>query len=77
MSASSDRLYSDRQAAPQGLVNLKLSFVGANPEPEFRPVGRSDTKVSYLLGADRQSWRSDVPVWTGVRYEEIYPGLDL
>jgi uncharacterized repeat protein (TIGR01451 family) len=60
---------------PRG-VNLKLSFVGANPQLRLEPFGRQATTVSYLLGGDRR-WHPDVPAWAGVRYRDLYPGVDL
>ena len=33
--------------------------------------------MSYLIGNDPQQWHSDVPVWSGVRYRDLYPGIDL
>ena len=36
-----------------------------------------DAKVSFLTGADPSQWRADVPAWAGVRYVELYPGIDL
>lgn len=62
---------------PRQGVNLKLSFVGANPHPRIEPFDRLDTKVSYFLGNDPEQWQTDVPVWGGVRYVDIYPGVDL
>lgn len=71
----------DREAGLQGAtaqrVNLRLSFTGANPHPIIEPFDRVDTHVSYFLGADADQWRADVPVWGGVRYRDLYPGLDL
>jgi len=29
------------------------------------------------LGNDEDKWRSNVPVWGGVRYKNLYPGIDL
>lgn len=58
-------------------VNLKLTFVGANPNPRLEPFGRSTTKVSFFTGQNAAQWRPDVPVWSGVRYADLYPGLDL
>ena len=58
-------------------VNLKLSFVGANPHPRLEPVEEQDAKVSFLTGADPSQWRADVPAWAGVRYVDLYPGIDL
>lgn len=58
-------------------VNLKLSFVNANPAPTIEPFDRLETHVSYFIGDDPQQWRPDVPVWGGVRYKDLYPGIDL
>ncbi|MEW5989101.1 MAG: SBBP repeat-containing protein [Chloroflexota bacterium] len=58
-------------------VHVRLSFVGANPVPRLEPFGRLDTRVSYLIGNDPAGWRPDVPVWSGVRYVDLYPGLNL
>jgi len=58
-------------------VNLKLSFVGANPHPRLEPFNRLDTHVSYFIGNDPGKWHPDVPVWGGVRYVDLYPGIDL
>ncbi len=58
-------------------VNLKLSFEGANPTPQLEGFGRIDTHISYFLGNDPAQWHPDVPVWSGVRYVDIYPGVDL
>jgi len=58
-------------------VNVKLSFVGANPQPRLEPFDRLETSVNYFLGDDPARWRTDVPVWGGVRYVDLYPGVDL
>ena len=62
---------------PSKAVALKLSFVGANSHPRLEPFNRLDTNVSYFFGSDPEGWRPGVPVWGGVRYEGLYPGLDL
>jgi len=56
---------------------LKLSFVGAHPHPRLAPFNRLDPHVSYFVGRDPAKWRADVPVWGGVRYVDLYPGVDL
>ena len=58
-------------------VNLRLSFPNANPQPRLEPFDRLDTHVSYFMGADPEQLHVDVPVWGGVRYVDLYPGLDL
>ncbi|MEA3309943.1 MAG: hypothetical protein U9Q70_10585, partial [Chloroflexota bacterium] len=58
-------------------VNLKLSFPGANPSPRLEPFNRLETAVSYYRGQDPANWRTNAPTWGGVRYVELYPGVDL
>lgn len=58
-------------------VNIKLGFVGAAPHPRLEPFDRLDTHVSYFTGNAPEQWHADVPVWRGVRYVNIYPGVDL
>jgi hypothetical protein len=64
-------------STPRRGVNLKLSFAGANPQPRLVPFGRLDTHVSYFIGNNSTQWRTDVPVWSGVRYVDLFPGVDL
>ncbi len=58
-------------------ANLRLSFAGASPNPRLEPFDRLDTTISYLIGSDPDQWRAAVPVWGGVRYAGLYPGIDL
>ncbi|MCC6192210.1 MAG: hypothetical protein IT318_24530 [Anaerolineales bacterium] len=62
---------------PVGFNNLRVSFAGANPAPALAGTDRLDTQVSYFQGSDPGAWQADVPVWAGVRYTALYPGLDL
>jgi hypothetical protein len=62
---------------PRKAVNIKLSFPGANPHPRMEPFYRLDTVVSYFIGNDPAKWHVAVPVWGGVRYVGLYPGVDL
>ena len=65
-----------RGAGGEGL-HLRLRFLGANPHPRLEPFQRLETHVSYFIGNDPAKWRADVPVWGGVRYVGLYPGVDL
>ncbi len=58
-------------------VNLRFTFVGANPNPQIVGFDPLDTRLSYFTGSDPAQWRSDVPVWGGARYVDLYPGVDL
>ena len=62
---------------PKKGVALKLTFPGGNDSPKIEPFGRLETKISYFRGGDPEKWTADVPVWSGVRYVDLYPGVDL
>ena len=63
-------------AEPQRGVMLKLTFPGANRGVRVEPFTQIDTKVSYLSVASIAG-ESAAPAWGGVRYANIYPGIDL
>ncbi|MBN1318030.1 MAG: hypothetical protein JXA42_21285, partial [Anaerolineales bacterium] len=67
----------DRGSEPRKGVNIKLSFTGANPSPTIEPFDRLETSMNYFIGNDPEQWRTKVPVWGGVRYVDLYPGVDL
>lgn len=58
-------------------ANLKLTFPGSNPDVRIEPFDPLTTTVSYFIGNDPMQWRADVPVWGGVRYVDLYQGVDL
>lgn len=62
-------------------VHVKLSFVGANPHSRPVPFDPQPTHVSFFRGQEggQESGQrhAGVPVWGGVRYPELYPGVDL
>ena len=60
----------------QGAI-LHLTFPHARRHPRLVPFGRQNVVVNYYRGNDPARWRTGVPVWSGVRYEDLYPGVDL
>ncbi len=62
---------------PRQAVNLKITFVDAQSQPTIEPLERMNTRLSYFLGNEASQWQPDVPVWNGVRYKNVYPGVDL
>lgn len=59
------------------VVNLKLTFLGANPNGRIESFEPLPATVSYFLGDDPSQWHAAVPVYGGVRYVDLYPGIDL
>ena len=65
------------QTRPTHGVHLWLSFPGANPHPRLEPFDRQDVALNYYRGNDPAQWHTRVPAWGGVRYVDLYPGVDL
>jgi len=62
---------------PRKGVALRVTFPGSNPNLRLEPFQRLKTSVSYFIGNDPARWRTNVPVYAGVRYVDLYPGIDL
>jgi hypothetical protein len=56
---------------------LHLKLLRANPAAKVIGVNELPGKTNYLTGNDPEKWRTHVPTYDRVRYEEIYPGIDL
>ena len=55
----------------------RLQLVGANPNATLAGEGELPGKSNYFLGNDPKQWRTNVPTYAKVRYENVYPGIDL
>jgi uncharacterized repeat protein (TIGR01451 family) len=56
---------------------VRMRLVGANPGAEIAGTGPLPGKSNYLVGNDPHYWRTGIPQFAGVRYESVYPGIDL
>lgn len=56
---------------------IEMRMVGA--QADVRPEGFQPltTRVSYFSGTDASGWRADLPAFAGVRYRELYPGIEM
>lgn len=65
---------------PKGAVkvnSLQMKLAGANPNPSLAAANPLPGKSNYILGNDPAKWRTGVPQFGRVRYEDVYPGIDL
>src|ERR1035437_9042299 len=58
-------------------AHAEMRFAGANPAVEAEPIRRLPGKTNYLRGSDPARWRTGVTQFGGVRYANLYPGVDL
>ncbi len=67
------------QMPKQKLERLAISakFIGANPQAVFYGDGRLPHNNNYFLGNDPAAWYTDIPNYSSIIYENIYPEIDL
>ena len=58
-------------------LSIKSVFAGANPRPQVSGEVIMPHKSSYFIGLDSTAWRTDVPSYRRVLFQDIYPGIDL
>jgi hypothetical protein len=54
-----------------------MKLAGANPNATVAGTDLLPGKTNYFLGNDPAKWRPGVPQYGRVRYENIYPGINL
>jgi hypothetical protein len=76
--SSSAALASSAVSPPkQESAVLRMRLVGANPEPQVVGVDELPGKSNYFIGNDPSNWRTNVPHYRKVKYQDVYPGIDL
>src|SRR5204863_3868068 len=58
-------------------VTLRMSLVGAARKPLVSGLDEQPGKANYFIGKDRSKWRTNVPTYAKVQYQNVYPGIDL
>jgi fibronectin type 3 domain-containing protein len=62
----------------RGAVSVvAMGLVGANTAPNVTGVDPLPGRSNYLIGNDRDQWKTDIANYAKVRYDEVYPGIDL
>src|SRR5947208_7962193 len=56
---------------------LRMKIEGANPSPPATGLDPLPGIVNYFIGDDPAQWRTNVPTYAKVRYDGLYPGVDL
>jgi len=63
--------------SPQARAAVRMRLMGANRQPRISGLGELPGKTNYFLGHDPKQWRRDVPTYRQVKYEQVYPGVDV
>jgi hypothetical protein len=56
---------------------LRMKLAGARPNASLSAVDPLPGKSNYFIGNNPAKWRTGVPQFARVRYENVYPGINL
>lgn len=74
--AAAPSSYAPPAAAVAGHA-YRVRLLEANPTPVLAGEDRQLTYHNYFLGNDPAHWASHVPLFAGVRYQQVYAGVDV
>ncbi len=69
------QLTADQEPPTSDVLRMKLT--GANAEPKITGLERRPSVSNYFVGNDPARWRTNVPGYAKVKYESVYPGIDM
>jgi hypothetical protein len=56
---------------------VRLALAGANPGAKAEALDLQPGESNYLIGNDPAKWRRNIPNFARVKYQSVYPGVDL
>ena len=56
---------------------LRMNLVGADANARLNGEQELQGKVNYLIGNDRTKWRTGIPTFRKVHYDDVWPGVDM
>jgi hypothetical protein len=62
---------------PEAAHVVRMRLVGANPNARTVGLDELPGRSNYFIGNDPKKWRTNVPNYTRVMFEGVYPGVDL
>jgi hypothetical protein len=74
---SRDPFHRFYQPLPACTDVVRMKLLGANPDPKIEGIDELPGKSNYLIGNDPAKWRINIPSYARVRYQDVYPGVDL
>src|SRR6478672_5869356 len=58
-------------------ANFQMNLLGAAARPRAVGVDPLSGTISDFAGNDRSRWRTNITAYSAVRFERVYPGIDL
>jgi uncharacterized repeat protein (TIGR01451 family) len=66
-----------RNGDPRHDSAFRLRMLGANPAPAASGDALQPGQSNYIVGKNPHDWRTGVPRYSRVRFQNVYPGIDL
>ncbi len=70
----------NRPQAPEPIsapAAFRMILAGANPKATITGLDELPGKSNYFIGNDPAKWRTNVPTYAKVKYQNVYRGIDL
>jgi hypothetical protein len=55
---------------------VRLSLAGSNPSTQLEGLELQSGHTNYLIGNNPARWQRSVPLYSRVKYHDVYPGID-
>jgi hypothetical protein len=75
--AEQERTIKQKASHPGMPAELRMTFPGANANPQIVGGDLLVGKSNYFLGNDPSQWRRNISTYAQVRYQNMYAGVDL
>ena len=56
---------------------IKIKLIGSNQNPKISGLRELPGKVNYFIGNDPKKWQTNISTYEKVKYNDVYPGIDL
>jgi CSLREA domain-containing protein len=66
-----------RNSKLPALSVVRMKFDGSNPSPLATGLEPLPGIVNYFIGNDESKWRTNIPTYKKVEYQNLYAGIDL
>lgn len=71
------RLRSDEPGGEKSAATVRMKMAGAKPSQRVTGVDELPGSSNYFIGNDPRKWRTGVHSYAKVKYEQVYPGVDV
>ena len=72
-----EKAATDPASRRDSVAVLRMKVLDANPTLRGEGVEELPGKTNYFFGSDPNKWQSDVPNYARIRYQSVYPGVNL